>query len=232
MSKGQQGPWTDIYALSATMYKCITGQVPEEALQRMQLDELKKPSELGFLISIRFENALMCGLSVKQEDRYQSIDSFISAVQGFDVESEYKKSETNDVITKDMYGERRNNRKLENFVITEDIQQVDDKQEQNQNELIEVKKNSKNTDEKQKEKKGKKEVKHKKEKESKKIKKIGIFVAIILSICIFLNFLPDIVLGIIDLCLFFLFLFLNSFHVFFNLGFITISIRFVEFLTT
>ena len=72
-SKGHQGPWTDVYALCATIYCCITGLKPDDALERAQLDELKWPSELGVEISALQEAVLKKGMAVRAEDRFQSI---------------------------------------------------------------------------------------------------------------------------------------------------------------
>lgn len=79
-SKGKQGPWTDIYALSATIYRCITGQKPEEATERVYADNTKRPGELGVAISTEQENAIMKGLAVKATDRYHDLSDFIQAL--------------------------------------------------------------------------------------------------------------------------------------------------------
>ena len=67
-SKGDQGPWTDVYALCATMYKCITGITPDDSTQRVFSDELKTPSALGISIDPVIEKALLKGLNVMQKD--------------------------------------------------------------------------------------------------------------------------------------------------------------------
>ena len=72
-SRGVQGPWTDIYALCATIYKCITGKTPEDSIQRVMEDELKKPSELGVDISPQIEKTLLKGMSIAPKDRYQNL---------------------------------------------------------------------------------------------------------------------------------------------------------------
>ena len=79
-SKGVQGPWTDVYALCATIYKCITGVTPDEANDRLHNDELRKPSELGANVSPAFEAALLKGMSILQQDRYQSIDELLADI--------------------------------------------------------------------------------------------------------------------------------------------------------
>jgi Leucine-rich repeat (LRR) protein len=80
-SRGAQGPWTDVYGLCATIYKCITGVAPEDSLQRTYFDDTKRPSERGIEISSEIEAVLMRGMSVYQQDRYQSMKELKDAFQ-------------------------------------------------------------------------------------------------------------------------------------------------------
>lgn len=75
-SRGDQGPWTDVYSLAATMYKMITGITPEDAMERVEKEELQKPSKLGIKIPKNIENALMNALNIKIEDRTQNVEDF------------------------------------------------------------------------------------------------------------------------------------------------------------
>lgn len=81
-SKGEQGPWTDVYALCATMYSCITGNTPDDATQRLFNDELRRPSELGIVIGKEFEDTLMKGMAVLQKDRFHSMKELINSFKG------------------------------------------------------------------------------------------------------------------------------------------------------
>ncbi len=70
---GIQGPYTDVYGLCATIYKCITGKIPDDGLDRLYEDTLKKPSELSANISPALETVLMYGLAVHAKDRCQDM---------------------------------------------------------------------------------------------------------------------------------------------------------------
>ena len=39
-AKGHQGPWTDIYGLGAVCYRCLTGEQPDDATERLRKDPL------------------------------------------------------------------------------------------------------------------------------------------------------------------------------------------------
>ena len=80
--KGSQGPWTDVYALCATMYFCLTGKAPEESIERFWTEDvnLVKPSEMGSDIRPRQEAVLLKGLAVKAADRYPSMAELEAAL--------------------------------------------------------------------------------------------------------------------------------------------------------
>lgn len=81
-AKGNQGPWTDIYSLCATMYKMLTGQVPPNSVERMETDEYTDPSAMGIVVSQRTEAVLRKGLAVKTGDRYQNIGQLLDDLYG------------------------------------------------------------------------------------------------------------------------------------------------------
>ena len=79
---GVQGPWTDIYALCATMYKCITGENPPDAIERVMDDHLKKISAFGIPVLPQIEEAIIKGMSVAANDRYQNVGDFCEDLYG------------------------------------------------------------------------------------------------------------------------------------------------------
>lgn len=79
-TKGKQGPWTDVYALCGTLYRCITGIKPLDVTDRLFDDELKKPSEYGISIPAQIENAIMKGLEIHNEDRFQTMDELYDTI--------------------------------------------------------------------------------------------------------------------------------------------------------
>lgn len=75
-SHGKQGPWTDIYALGATMYQCLTGRKPDDATKRSLEDTLVSPSMLGVRIAPPVEYAIMRALQIRPADRYWNLGEF------------------------------------------------------------------------------------------------------------------------------------------------------------
>lgn len=72
-AKGMFGSWSDVYSICAAMYFCITGKNPEDAISRLMMDDLKKPSELGANILPAAEKTLMSGMALDSSKRIQGM---------------------------------------------------------------------------------------------------------------------------------------------------------------
>lgn len=80
--KGVLGPWTDIYALCATLYVCVTGQTPISSMQRMFVDELRAPSQLRPDIDGKCEAIILRGMNLSAQKRWQSMEELAEALRG------------------------------------------------------------------------------------------------------------------------------------------------------
>lgn len=77
-----QGPWTDVYATCATIYYCLTLHLPPQALLRGagEENELVLPTRLGAALTPDQEQALIRGLAVQPQDRWQSMAELYAAI--------------------------------------------------------------------------------------------------------------------------------------------------------
>ncbi len=79
-SQGKQGPWTDVYAVGATLYQVLTGQMPPEAPDRLYQDTIKSPRAYGADLPQAAELALFKALAVRAEQRFQSVAELQAAL--------------------------------------------------------------------------------------------------------------------------------------------------------
>ena len=88
-SRGAQGAWTDIYALSALCYRAITGDAPMEATERQSqllrtqtdpLPRLVETSAAGYPDA--FLEAVDWGLRLVETDRPRSLDEWLPRLEG------------------------------------------------------------------------------------------------------------------------------------------------------
>ncbi len=93
-SSGWQGTWTDVYGISATVYKLLTGITPTDAIYRINNDNLISPIVLNPNIPANVSSAIMKGLAVDGNIRTQTITELTTAL--FDNEESRKKSLQNE----------------------------------------------------------------------------------------------------------------------------------------
>lgn len=86
-SKSQQGPYTDIYALGATLYRAITGQTPDESVNRQDSinhnegDTLKPMSQFVEGIPDYLDNAVLRAMALEPTLRFQNVQQMADALQ-------------------------------------------------------------------------------------------------------------------------------------------------------
>jgi serine/threonine protein kinase len=81
-SNDKYGAWTDIYAWGATLYFLVTGQVPAEAPDRIEEDNLPAPKQLVPELSDRVNDGIMKALHIKASERPQSIEELKKILSG------------------------------------------------------------------------------------------------------------------------------------------------------
>ena len=91
-TRGNQGPWTDVYALTATLYRMITGNTPPESIERVMDDELVIPEYLSD--NVRY--VLKKGMAVKAADRFENVEQLMNAILGKAQLSQTQKSAVNE----------------------------------------------------------------------------------------------------------------------------------------
>ena len=79
--RGRQGPYTDVYSCAACLYAAITGYLPPESLERLDKDTLVPPSQAGAELPLYLERAILKGLAVQPEDRFQTAGEFLEALE-------------------------------------------------------------------------------------------------------------------------------------------------------
>lgn len=82
MEQGGAGPWTDVYALCATIYYCITGALVPNAPDRLDNEALDFTKVRKTPLTRQQMDILTAGLALKKEKRTQSVSTLVEQLKG------------------------------------------------------------------------------------------------------------------------------------------------------
>ncbi|MBQ5312257.1 MAG: protein kinase, partial [Oscillospiraceae bacterium] len=77
-SSDWQGTWTDVYGISALLYRILTGTAPMDAKDRLANDALPEPRALNSDIPANVSKVIMDGMKLSGEDRIQTVTEFVT----------------------------------------------------------------------------------------------------------------------------------------------------------
>ena len=80
-SSGGTGPWSDVYALAATIYYTITGKMPPTAADRMEEDTLNWDLPQLQALPENVLAALQKALKIRAKERTQSMEDFLDQLK-------------------------------------------------------------------------------------------------------------------------------------------------------
>lgn len=102
-AEGRQGPWTDVYAFAASLYRAVSGKRPTDAMARLDAINNDEPDPLEPLenfapsgYSVGFLKAISDGMAPQTKARPQSLRSWRASILGQTGQSPYKASQTKD----------------------------------------------------------------------------------------------------------------------------------------
>ena len=91
-SRAKRNDSTDLYALCASMYELLTGELPASATERMAKETLVPPRQLVPHLSPTTEQVILTGMKMRVEERFQTADELIDALKGKFVTPSLKRS--------------------------------------------------------------------------------------------------------------------------------------------
>ena len=77
-SAGKIGAWTDVYAMCATIYYCVTGRLTPDAVDRLMGARLEMPAAIPQNLAAALER----GLALRPEERIQDMEELMEALDG------------------------------------------------------------------------------------------------------------------------------------------------------
>jgi len=77
-SANWQGTWTDIYGISALLYRILTGTTPVEATSRMSSDNLLEPALINRSLPPNVSKVIMNGMHMSGEMRIQTVTELVT----------------------------------------------------------------------------------------------------------------------------------------------------------
>ncbi len=79
---GKPNPSTDLYAVCASIYHALTGKVPVASPARLSSETLISPRQIEPSIYPQTEQIILTGMKMEIEERFQSAEELIDALQG------------------------------------------------------------------------------------------------------------------------------------------------------